>query len=105
MRYADMVSCRSVRRWIRVTSAPPRASQTAACPAELPPPTTATREAPHSCASGGPARVERANALVVGEVVEWEPPVVGAGGEQDCARGDLVLLFHSHDVSSVAGFG
>ena len=25
------------------------------CPAELPPPTTATREAPHCCASGGPA--------------------------------------------------
>jgi hypothetical protein len=50
-----IVSCRSARPWSKVTSAPPRASQTAAWPAELPPPTTATREAPHSCASGGPA--------------------------------------------------
>jgi hypothetical protein len=31
------------------------ASQTAAWPAELSPSTTATREAPESCASGGPA--------------------------------------------------
>ena len=46
---------RSARRWRSVTSAPPRASQIAAWAAELPPPTTPTRVAPHRCASGGPA--------------------------------------------------
>ncbi len=46
---------RSARRCRSVTRAPPRASQTAAWAAELPPPTTPTRWAPQSCASGGPA--------------------------------------------------
>jgi AcrR family transcriptional regulator len=48
-------SRRSTRRWRRVTRGPPRASQTAAWPAELPPPTTATREPAQSWASGAPA--------------------------------------------------
>src|SRR5207249_4386355 len=47
---------------------------------------------------------EDARAFVVAQAVEGEPPVVGAGGEHDGARCDLVLLFQSYDVSSVAGF-
>ena len=49
-----------------MTSAPPRASQTAAWPAELPPPTTATRAAPQQLRLGRPGGVEDARAFVVG---------------------------------------
>src|SRR5205085_4797530 len=52
---------------------------------------------------GRPGRVEHAHALVVGQAVEGEPPVGGAGGEHDGACCDLVLLFQPYEVSSVGG--
>lgn len=51
---------------------------------------------------GRAGRIEHAPALVVGELVEREPPVVGAGGEDDGACRDLVLVFQSHEMSAVA---
>src|SRR5205807_843788 len=48
--------------------------------------------------------VEHAHALVVCKIIDREPPIVGAGGEHDRACCDLVLLFESYDMSSVAGF-
>jgi hypothetical protein len=85
-----------------VTSAPPRASQTAACPAELPPPTTATREPPQSCASGGPGGVEDARPLVGGKVVAGEAAVLRTGRQQDDARGDLAVVLEAHEMAAVA---
>ncbi len=52
---------------------------------------------------GWPGGVEDAQPFVVGQAVERQSPVVGAGCEHDGARGDLVLFFESDDVSSVAG--
>src|SRR5439155_14410983 len=49
--------------------------------------------------SGG---VEDARALVFGETLEREPPVVGTGGEDDRAGRDLVLLFQPYEVSPAA---
>src|SRR6266436_1405162 len=51
---------------------------------------------------GGPGRVKHAHALVVAQAVEGEPPVGGAGGEHDGACCDLVFLFKSYEMSSVA---
>src|SRR5436305_793763 len=45
---------------------------------------------------GRAGRIEHAQALVVREFVEREPPVGGAGGEHDCARCDLVFFFESY---------
>src|SRR5207237_3444068 len=53
---------------------------------------------------GRAGRVEDAQTLVVAHALEREPPVVGAGGEDDGACCDLVLLFQSYEVSSLAGF-
>src|SRR5579864_610305 len=47
--------------------------------------------------------VEDTRAFVLGELVEGEPPIGGAGREHDGSCGDLVVLLESNDVSSVAG--
>jgi hypothetical protein len=51
MRYRDMFSLRSCSRTMRVTWAACRDRKTAAWPAELPPPTTATGSPAQSSAS------------------------------------------------------
>ena len=50
-----------------------------------------------------PGGVEDAQPLVVGETVDREPPVLGAGREHHGARGDLVVVLEPHDVAPVAG--
>ena len=46
--------------------------------------------------------VEDARAFVLLKIVDRQPPVLRAGGDQDRARGDLVILLQPHDVTSVA---
>ena len=48
---------------------------------------------------GRPGGVEDAHALVVVEAVDRQAPVLGAGGEHDGARGDLVAVLEPHDVA------
>jgi len=51
---------------------------------------------------GRAGRVEDADAFVVGEAVERQAAVVGARGQDDGSRGDLVVFFEPDDVSSVS---
>ncbi len=87
-----------------MTSAPPRASQTAAWPAELPPPTTATRDAGAELGLGRPGGVEDGQSLELGKPVDREPPVLGARREQDGARGDLAVVLEADEVPAVPRF-
>ena len=48
---------------------------------------------------GRPGGVEDADALVAREAVDRQAPVLRAGGDQDGARGDLVILFQPDDVT------
>src|SRR5207249_6996704 len=47
---------------------------------------------------GRAGRVEHAQALVVGQALEGESPVGGAGGKHDGACCDLVLFLQSYEV-------
>ena len=47
-------------------------------------------------------RVEHADSLEVGEILEREPPIVGAGREHDGAARHLVALLQPDDMVSVA---
>ena len=87
-----------------MTSAPPRASQTAAWPAELPPPTTATREPAQSWASGAPGGVEDRQSLELGKAVDRQPPVLSTRREQDGARGDLPVVLEADEMTAVPRF-
>src|SRR5882672_8790607 len=68
--------------------APPRASQTAACPAKLPPPTTATRAAPVPRAKPSHARSGCA------ERESTAPAAVGLGGRAEAPVD--VVVDHAH---------
>ena len=52
---------------------------------------------------GRAGRVEHARALVVGEILERQPAVLGAGRQDDGARDDLVPLLEPDNVAAVAG--
>ena len=48
-------------------------------------------------------RVKHAHALVVRELVDGKSPVGSAGSKHDGARGDVMPLFESNEVASIAG--
>lgn len=52
----------------------------------------------------GARGVEHAHALVVGEPVDREAPILRTGRQKDGAGGDLVIVLEAHDVASVAWF-
>jgi len=85
-----------------VTRAPPRASQTAAWAAELPPPTTPTRWGAAELRLGWPGGVEDAQALVFLEMIDRQFAVFGAGREQDRLRRDFVAVLQLHHVVTLA---
>jgi hypothetical protein len=51
-----------------------------------------------------PRGIEDGQALVVGEALDVEAPVLRAGREQYRAGGDLVALGEPYEVSALAGF-
>ena len=84
-----------------MTSAPPRASQTAAWPAELPPPTTATRDAGAELGLGRTGGIEHSQSFELGKPVDRQPAVLRARREQDGARGDLPVVLEADEVAAV----
>ena len=99
IRYWDIVSRRSARRCSSVTSAPPRASQTAACPAELPPPDDRHPLAAAQLPLVGPGGIEGGDALVLVQGVHGQAPVFGPAREHHRAGRHLVAFLQRDHVT------
>ena len=92
-----MLAFRSGPRMTTVTGLPDSARNTAAWPAELPPPTTTTGDCGALPGFDRGGRVVHALALEVGEPVDVESPVAGAGGDDHRAAGDLGSVGEADD--------
>ena len=75
----------------------------AACPAELPPPTTPTVEPRHSRCFEFGGRVVDAGALEPLELVHRQAAVAGARRDDHGAGGDLAAIGEDHDLEAVFG--
>ena len=95
-----MLAFRSGPRMTTVTGLPDSARNIAAWPAELPPPTTTTGDCRALAGFHRGGRVVHAVALEVGEAVDVESSVAGAGGDDHGAAGDLGSVGEADDEVS-----